>query len=162
MESWTHVSGSTATAGTTTYTFTPTAGQCATTATMDITIDPQITPTFTQAGPYCQFSTAPALPTTSNNGITGTWNPATVSTATAGTTTYTFTPTAGQCATTATIDITIDPQITPTFTQACPYCQFSTAPALPTTSNNGITGAWKSVMEGNRAALRTSYIIKQT
>ena len=32
------------------------------------------------------------------NGITGTWSPATINTATAGTVTYTFTPDAGQCA----------------------------------------------------------------
>ena len=68
---------------------------------MNITITPQVTPTFTQIGPLCQNSTAPALPATSNNGITGTWSPATINTATAGTTTYTFTPTDGQCATTA-------------------------------------------------------------
>jgi hypothetical protein len=37
-------------------------------------------------------STAPLLPGTSNNDITGTWSPATINTATAGTTTYTFTP----------------------------------------------------------------------
>ena len=29
----------------------------------------------------------------SNNGVTGTWSPATINTAVAGTTTYTFTPT---------------------------------------------------------------------
>ena len=39
-----------------------------------------------------------------------------VNTATAGTTTYTFTPDAGQCATTATLSITVDPLVTPTFT----------------------------------------------
>ena len=39
------------------------------------------------------------LPTSSNNGITGTWSPATINTATVGTTTYTFTPAAGQCGT---------------------------------------------------------------
>ena len=44
---------------------------------------------------------------TSNNGITGTWSPATINTAVAGTTTYTFTPADGQCATTATMDIVI-------------------------------------------------------
>ena len=42
----------------------------------------------------CQNATAPALPATSTNGITGTWSPATISTATVGTTTYTFTPAA--------------------------------------------------------------------
>jgi hypothetical protein len=58
---------------------------------------------------------APALPAVSNNNITGTWNPATINTAAAGTTTYTFTPDAGQCARPASIDITIAAQITPVF-----------------------------------------------
>ena len=40
------------------------------------------------------------MPTTSTNNITGTWSPAINNTAT---TTYTFTPTAGQCATTQTL-----------------------------------------------------------
>ena len=93
-------------------------------------------------GPLCQNSTAPILPGTSNNGITGTWSPATISTATAGTTTYTFTPAAGQCALPFTMNIVITTQITPTFTQLGPLCQNSTAPALPGTSNNGITGTW--------------------
>jgi hypothetical protein len=65
---------------------------------MSIVVTTQITPTFTQIGPLCQNSTAPTLPLTSTNGIGGTWSPATISTATAGTTTYTFTPAAGQCA----------------------------------------------------------------
>src|SRR5258705_1171096 len=105
------------TAGTTTYTFTPTAGQCATTATMDIVITNQITPAFTQPGPLCQNSTAPLLPSASTNGINGTWSPATINTSTTGTTTYTFTPSAGQCAAALTMDIVITNQITPAFTQ---------------------------------------------
>jgi hypothetical protein len=58
----------------------------------------QVAPTFTQIGPLCQNSIAPALPATSDNGFAGTWSPATISTATVGTTTYTFTPT-DPCAT---------------------------------------------------------------
>src|SRR6185369_6482372 len=92
--------------------------------------------------PLCQNSTAPSLPGTSNNSITGTWSPATISTATAGTTVYTFTPDAGQCATNQTMSIVVDPQITPTFTQIGPLCQFSTASTLPATSNNSVTGTW--------------------
>jgi hypothetical protein len=70
-------------------------GPCtATTDSMNIVINTQITPTFTQLGPLCQNSTAPALPGISNNGINGTWSPATINTSTAGTTTYTFTPAA--------------------------------------------------------------------
>src|SRR6185369_1415251 len=49
------------------------------------------------------------------DGITGTWSPA-VSTAAAGTTTYTFTPDAGQCAATMTLDISVNPILTSTTT----------------------------------------------
>lgn len=137
---------STATAGTITYTFTPTAGQCATTATNTITVDPQITPTFTAIPTICQNSAAPTLPTSSTNtpAIPGTWSPATINSATAGTTTYTFTPGAGQCAVTSTLSITVDPQIVPTFASIPNVCQNSTAPTLPTSSTNtpAITGTW--------------------
>ena len=81
----------------------------------------------------------PALPTTSNEGITGTWAPAINNTAT---TTYTFTPTAGQCANTATLTITVNPNVTPTFAAVLLYCSGAVLPALPTTSNEGITGTW--------------------
>ena len=69
-----------------------------------------VTPTFTQKGPYCAGAVIPALPTTSLNGITGTWSPAINNTIT---TTYTFTPSVGQCANTATMTITINPKPTP-------------------------------------------------
>lgn len=98
---------STVSEGSTVYTFTPTAGQCATQATMTVVVNANVTPTFIQIGPYIAGDTPAALPGTSTNGITGTWNPATISTAAAGKTTYTFTPTAGQCATTTTMDITV-------------------------------------------------------
>ncbi|HMK16691.1 MAG TPA: hypothetical protein VK492_00715, partial [Chitinophagaceae bacterium] len=102
----------------------------------------QITPTFTQIGPLCQNSTAPALPDTSNNDIIGTWSPATINTSTAGTTTYTFTPYDGQNYAPVTMNIMITTPITPTFTQIGPLYQNSTPPALPGTSNNGINGTW--------------------
>src|SRR4030095_5540095 len=138
--------------GTTVYTFTPSAGQCATTATLSVTVNTQITPVFTQIGPLCQNATAPALPTTSNNGVTGTWSPAVINTSVIGTTTYTFTPAGGQCATGAIMDVVIGSQINPTFTQIGPLCQNSAAPALPGTSNNGITGTW------NPAVINTSAV----
>src|SRR6185503_9487937 len=93
---------------TTTYTFTPDAGQCAITTTMTIVVSSSITPTFTTVGPICSGATLTPLPTTSNNGITGTWSPALDNTAT---TTYTFTPDAGQCATTATMTIVVSSSI---------------------------------------------------
>ncbi len=143
---WSPATISTATNGTTTYTFTPAPGQCAKSVTMDIVITTEITPTFTQIGPLCQNSTPPALPTSSTNNppITGTWSPATINTATNGTTTYTFTPAPGQCAKSVTMDIVITTEITPTFTQIGPLCQNSVPPALPNSSTNNpaVTGSW--------------------
>lgn len=59
-------------------------------------ISGSLTPTFAPIPVLCQGSTPPVLPTTSTNGIIGTWNPTTISTTASGN--YTFTPTAGQCA----------------------------------------------------------------
>src|SRR5690606_16552781 len=127
----------------TTYTFTPDDGQCSSPVTIEISIEVSITPVFTQIGPLCIVAVAPALPVVSNNGITGTWNPAVINTGTAGTTTYTFTPDDGQCATaTATMDITVSASITPTFHAVDAMCAGAALAALPTTSNNGITGTW--------------------
>jgi len=100
---------STTAPGTITYTFTPTTGQCATTATMEVLVNANVTPTFTQLGPYTLGDTPGVLPSPSQNDIAGTWNPATITTDATGTITYTFTPTAGQCATTATMDVLVTP-----------------------------------------------------
>jgi hypothetical protein len=154
---WSPATINTATAGTTTYTFTPAAGQCALPFTMSIVVTTQVTPTFTQLGPLCQNSPAPTLPGTSNNGITGTWSPATINTATAGTTTYTFTPANGQCAVNTTMIIVVTTQVTPTFTQLGPLCQNSAAPTLPLTSNNGITGTWSPATINTATAGTTTY-----
>ena len=124
---------------TTSYTFTPTAGQCATNADLTITINPNILPTFAPVGPFCTGSNIAPLPTTSQNGFTGTWAPAINNTTT---TSYTFTPTLGQCATTASTSITITPLIIPTFNQLGPYCGGGIIPPFPTTSQNGFTGTW--------------------
>jgi uncharacterized delta-60 repeat protein len=129
---------------TTTYIFTPTAGQCATTATMTITVNPNVTPTFTQVEPICSGATLAALPTSSTNGINGTWLPELNNLET---TAYTFTPTAGVCATTATVTITVNPNETPTFTQVEPICSGATLANLPTTSNNTITGTWSPELD---------------
>ena len=85
------------------------ANGCVTTGSAVIGVTgSNVTPTFAAVGPYCSGATIPPLPTTSTNtpAITGTWSPAISNTATG---TYTFTPTAGQCATTQTLIITINP-----------------------------------------------------
>ncbi len=121
------------------YTFTPTVGQCALTQTLTITVNPNVTPTFTAVSAICSGASLAPLPTTSGNGITGTWLPALNNTAT---TNYTFTPTAGLCALTQTVTITVNPNVTPSFTAVPAICSGGTLSALPTTSGNGITGTW--------------------
>ncbi|WP_395053586.1 T9SS type A sorting domain-containing protein [Flavobacterium sp.] len=93
---------------TTLYTFTPTVGLCASTTTMTITVNPIVVPTFTQVTPICSGATLAALPTTSTNGITGTWLPALNNTVT---TLYTFTPTVGLCASTTTMTISVNIEV---------------------------------------------------
>ncbi|WP_222164914.1 GEVED domain-containing protein [Edaphocola aurantiacus] len=110
----------------------------------------QITPTFTLPQTLCSGATAPTLPTTSTNNITGTWNPSTVSNTTSGT--YVFTPAPNQCAVNVTQNITVSGLITPTFTAVAPLCNGTTAPLLPTTSNNGITGVWVPSTISNTAS----------
>ena len=136
-----------------TYTFTPAAGQCATTATFTVTVTPNVTPAFSfgTSLSICSGGSVPSLPGTSNNGITGTWSPATVSNSSNGT--YTFTPDAGQCATTATFSVTVNPVLTPSFGfgTTLSICSGSTVPALPATSTNGITGTWSPAAISNAA-----------
>jgi uncharacterized protein (TIGR02145 family) len=66
-----------------------------------------VTPVFTEIGPVIQDSEAPLLPGTSDNGITGTWDPSLINTEAAGTFEYTFTPGEGQCAVPVTILIEV-------------------------------------------------------
>ncbi len=98
---------------TTTYGVTATnASGCTGTAiTATVTVNPSVTPTFTQVAPICSGSTLAALPTTSNNSITGTWSPALDNTVS---TTYTFTPSSGQCGSTASMTITVNTTAQPT------------------------------------------------
>ncbi|MBN2794103.1 MAG: gliding motility-associated C-terminal domain-containing protein, partial [Clostridia bacterium] len=137
---WSPTSIDTSSSGTYTYTFTSNS-TCDVVVTMDIVITPQVTPTFTQIGTLCQNSTAPVLPTTSDNGVVGVWSPATIDTSVLGTLTYTFTPST-TCDVTVTMDVTIASETLPTFAITSTYCQNEVASALPTTSDNGIVGTW--------------------
>jgi Secretion system C-terminal sorting domain len=104
---------------TTTYTFTATSGQCVLgNVQMTIVVNANVTPTFNSIAPICSGAILSPLPTTSTNGIAGTWLPALNNTAT---TTYTFTPNGGQCATTTTLTITVLPATDPTcVANSCP------------------------------------------
>jgi len=120
--------------------------------TTEVNVVPYSTPTFNAVGPYCPGDPIPALPTTSLEGITGAWSPAINNTAT---TVYTFTPDPGQCANSTTLTITVTPGVTPTFDAVGPYCQGATIPALPTSSTNGITGAWSPAINNTATTTYT-------
>ena len=137
---------------TTTYTFTPDAGQCAVTSSIEIVVNPIITPSFSAVNPICSGDSLPNLPSTSSNGVTGTWSPTINNTAT---TTYTFTPDAGQCAVTSSIEIVVNPIITPSFSAVNPICSGDTLPNLPSTSSNGVTGTWSPTINNTATTTYT-------
>ena len=122
------------------YTFNPDPGQCATTpAPVQVVVNPIVTPAFDSIDPICAGDSIAPLPTTSNNGITGTWNPATIDNTT--TDVYTFTPDAGVCVIPTTIEITVLQQITPTFL-IDDICIGESTAQLPVVSEENISGSW--------------------
>lgn len=100
-----------------TYYVTQTVGDCTSDAlAITVTVvDPcaggMVVPVFSPVNSICQGGFLLALPTTSTNGITGTWSPALNNMET---TTYEFTPDAGQCATTVTMTIEVNVVTPPT------------------------------------------------
>jgi hypothetical protein len=111
-----------------------------------------ITPTFTQVGAICSGKVLDPLPTTSNNGITGTWSPAINNTTT---TTYTFTPNSGQSASTTTMTIVVNPSVLPTFAPILPIYICDDLLPLPTTSLEGITGTWSPAVNNRKTTTYT-------
>lgn len=85
-----------------TYTFIPDEGQYASSTTITINVNPLIVPTFDEVGFFENSSINFALPTTSTNGIQGSWSPSTIL---EGQNTYTFTPYSNQCANSITITL---------------------------------------------------------
>ena len=143
---WSPATVNTAVLGSFSYTFTPDPGQCtsATPTSISIRIDPVLTPSFTSVPDICSGDSLSALPTISNNGISGSWSPSLNNTAT---TTYTFTPAAGQCATTTTMIISVTASGTPTFTAVPAICTGDPISPLPTVSDNGYTGTWSPALD---------------
>ena len=118
--------------------------------------DPIFVPTFPAIPPFCAGTPAPTLPSTSSNGITGTWSPATVSNTATGT--YTFTPAGGQCAIAVSRTITVTPRTTPTFPfgTSLIICGSGTVPVLPNNSTNGVSGTWSpAVVDNNNSGTYT-------
>ena len=96
----------------------------------------------------CSGASLSALPTTSNNGITGNWSPALSNTAT---TLYTFTPTAGQCASTATMTITVNTLASPTVSivaSETTICSGASVTFTATPTNGGATPSYQWKLDG--------------
>lgn len=125
---------------------------CTSTTTAVIFSPGAPTPTFNPVNPICSGGVLSALPTTSLNGITGTWSPALNNTAT---TIYTFSPNAGQCGTTTTLTITVNPNVTPTFSPIAAICSGDVLSPLPSTSLNGITGSWSPALNNTATTTYT-------
>ncbi len=129
--------------GTTVYTFTPAADQCAVETTFTSIVTPDIIPAFQSVNPICTGSNLAILPTTSLNNITGTWSPPLNNMAS---TTYTFTPAANQCAAPTTLQIIVIPaNLIPEFSfgPTLTICYGSQPQVLfPGVSDNGIPGTW--------------------
>ncbi|WP_234969239.1 lectin-like domain-containing protein [Winogradskyella jejuensis] len=137
---------------TTTYTFTPNVGECATSTTLDIIVNTPVLPVFDAIDSICEGEALAPLPTTSNNGITGTWSPAPNNTIT---TTYTFTPNAGECAVATTLDVVVDIPVLPIFDPINPICEGEALAPLPTASNNGIAGTWSPALNNTTTTTYT-------
>lgn len=131
------------------YVFTPSPNQCATTQTLNVTIIQKTTPNFSAIAPFCSGSTAPILAATSPNGITGTWVPSTVSNTTSGS--YVFTPDTSECANNQTLAVTVNPLISPDFSNFS-ICMGVFTPILSATSTNGISGTWSPGIINNMAS----------
>ena len=133
--------------GTSTITFTNNNG-C--TATTTINVTNPLAPTFNPISAVCSGGSI-TLPAASTNNVQGTWSPAVNNTQT---TTYTFTPSAGQCATTAQQTVTVNPnpsisggssvcvgstlQLTGSGTPAVNAPWVSGTVAIGSVSNNGV------------------------
>ena len=133
------------------------AGQCATDATVPVNVAASTTPTFSFQTSYCVGEAAVTLPVTSDNGVSGTWAPDTINTTTAGNATYTFTPTAGLCASSLTVTVNVATPTTPTFSFQTSYCVGETPVALPLSSVNGVNGTWSPATISTATAGTSTY-----
>ena len=152
-----NVVGSTPGAYTVTYTFNQDPSQClnAGTSTFDVTITAGTVATFNSIT-LCEGDSNTQLPLTSLEGFTGTWDAATIDSSIVGTSTYTFTPTGGQCATQGALTVVIVSKEPVTFDllEACANASVD----FPTVSVEGyeLSGSWSP------SSINTSSVGSQT
>ena len=127
------------------------ANGCDSSAILNLTVNQPRVPSFNQLSPVC-INSSFSLPSTSTNGISGSWSPAPNNQTT---TTYTFTPNAGQCALPATMTVTVNATPTvPTFTQIAAICKNGNF-TLPTTSLEGVSGTWSPAVNNQSTTTYT-------
>jgi subtilisin-like proprotein convertase family protein len=129
------------------YTFSPNPGQCAEPVTLDVTVIDQVTPVFSDIPPLCSGSVAPSLPSSSGNGIVGSWSPAVINNLVSAN--YTFLPDAGQCAESVALNVVVLDKALPIFDPIDPICLGNPAPVLPVVSSNSISGTWNPELVSN-------------
>ncbi|MBK9225381.1 MAG: T9SS type B sorting domain-containing protein [Flavobacterium sp.] len=119
-----------------------------------ITVNANDTPLFTSVPPVCYGATISVLPTTSDNGITGTWSPTLNNTKT---TTYKFTPTLGLCAVPTTLEIVVLPLPIITATPSLKEICSNTSPNIELKSDiSGTTFDWTVVQTNITGATNSS------
>jgi gliding motility-associated-like protein len=152
-----NVSGSTPGTYTVTYTFNQDPSQClnAGTSTFDVTITAGTVATFNSIT-LCEGDSNTQLPLTSLEGFTGTWDAGAIDSSIVGTSTYTFTPTGGQCAAQGVLTVVIVAKEAVTFEslEACANASVD----FPTVSVEGyeLSGSWSP------STINTSSVGSQT
>jgi gliding motility-associated-like protein len=118
-------------------------------------VNPNITPTFNPISAICAGSALNALPTTSLNSITGSWSPALNNQTT---TSYTFTPSVGICATTTTLTITVNLLPIAAITAPATTVLTCTTQSIALTANGGGTYSWSNgtTVVGSAATLNVT------
>lgn len=127
-----------------TFTPDPTISACLIPYTHEWQVVEETVADFPEIGPLCDLDQPITLPTTSLDGISGTWLPATIDPASyVGQVVAVFTPDdAGEnCLADVTITILIDESIEPEFDEI-ELCEIDDAYVLPVVSNNGVIGSW--------------------
>ena len=140
------------TAGSFTVTVTNANNCSATSTATTVSVQPNATPFFSQVSPICSGANLTALPTSSLNNLTGTWSPALDNTQT---TTYTFTPDAGQCATNTTLTITVNanPVAVINYTGALNFCQGG---SVDLTSSSTTGNSWSNAASTQTITVNSS------
>lgn len=148
LGTWNVATASNQTSGT--YIFTPLEGYCLPPFNYSLTVINFVQPVFNQIEPICAGDTF-TLPTTSTNGISGSWSPQINNTTT---TTYTFTPnsTSTSCNSEVTMTVVVNPSGNVSFANTnlfSPICYGTPAPILPNFDVNGIEGVWSPSVVSN-------------